>query len=51
MWLSSERAWVPGVAFLQRGVWQLDSMGGILGPLGGALTRLVAVLAWMPRLQ
>ena len=32
MWLSSERAWVPGVAVLQRGVWQLDPMGGVLGP-------------------
>ena len=50
-WLSSERARVPGVEDLLRGVWQLGPMGGILGPLGGELTRLVAVLAVSPRLQ
>lgn len=39
---------VPGVEVLLRGVWQLDPMGGILGPLGGELARLVAVLAARP---
>ena len=47
-WLSSERARVPGVAVLQRGVWQQGLIGGILGPLGGELARLVAVLAVRP---
>ena len=51
MWLSSERARVPGVAVLQRGVWQLDPMGGYLGPITGALTPLVAVLAGVPTLH
>ena len=39
---------VPSVEVLQRGVWQLDPMGGILGPSSGELTRLVAVLAARP---
>ena len=41
-------AWVPGVAVLQRGVWQQGSTGGIVGPFGGEITRLVAVLAARP---
>jgi len=39
---------VPGVEVLLRGVWQLNPMGGILGPSGGEITRLVAVLAARP---
>ena len=38
-----------GVAVLQRGVWQQGPIGGYLGPIDGALTPLVAVLAGGPR--
>ena len=39
---------VPGIAVQRCEAWQLDPMGGVLGPLGGELTRLVAVLAACP---
>ena len=40
-----------GVAVLSRGMWQQGPMGGYLGPIRGALTPLVAVLAGVPTLH
>lgn len=42
---------VPGVAVIWRGMWQQGPMGGYLGPIAGALTPLVAVLAGVPTLH
>lgn len=40
-----------GVVVLQRGVWHRGPIGGYLGPIDGALTPLVAVLAGVPTLH